>query len=643
MQDNYSLKLALLDEARGGFDDGDASLGRLSQPERFAGRSTPDAVQAPLSGLSLALANAGLQVNGLILEQGLLRESLVSLNNTLSSQLALLEPKDGSAVAGSTGEPGSKNEASPVVKLEMIVAGLNLLLNLVSQQRDLKTATTQNVTGVINPGAVGLTSDGTEHGQSHDQASWTQTSGTSLTLNARSMDVASTLQRHADITASKVSTPGQAAVSSPGASKPAAPENSVQANREAYEASKERLVHTLDTSPSPLENTQFKALSWMADGANSFAEDSPRIAGTLKSVGATLGPMVGSALGPVLDEAKTRVAGKALDAVATRMSKAGGKSKASGVARLLGGLLKGKDGGTDEGKKGGCCCPVEAKIASIPSYGPKTPRKPTKPPQTRRKQDRAVNATRVPKPGKAQGIVDRSVRDLSPAKKLALGNAEVKPPVAVSNKRVVVRGPSSPSMGFAPPMAPVQNLTAISRATKTSTSRLTGTMAKLGSAGIRRSSPMRLATAAFDVVQGAQNGDLRAVGAGLGTAGGAWAGASAGAALGTLILPGIGTAVGGALGGFFGSDAGAWLGDKLGGMVDRLRSPDEVSKQLTSNARADNRQITLSPVINISGLDPNSAQQVATMVIQTLQNQCMPMMTDALAVRRSATLTDGVA
>ncbi|QJI32757.1 hypothetical protein HKK55_19160 [Pseudomonas sp. ADAK18] len=168
-------------------------------------------------------------------------------------------------------------------------------------------------------------------------------------------------------------------------------------------------------------------------------------------------------------------------------------------------------------------------------------------------------------------------------------------------------------------------------------------MAKLGSAGIRRSSPMRLATAAFDVVQGAKNGDLRAVGAGLGTAGGAWAGASAGAALGTLILPGIGTAVGGALGGFFGSDAGAWLGDKLGGMVDRLRSPDEVSKQLTNNTPADNRQITLSPVINISGLDPNSAQQVATMVIQTLQNQCMPMMTDALAVRRSATLTDGVA
>ncbi|MFC6297680.1 hypothetical protein [Pseudomonas spelaei] len=648
MQDNYSLKLALLDEARGGFEDGDASLGRLSQPERLAGRSTPDAVQAPLSGLSLALANAGLQINGLILEQGLLRESLVSLNNTLSSQLALLEPKDGSAVAGSTGEPGSKNEASPVVKLEMIVAGLNLLLNLVSQQRDLKTATTQNVTGVINPGAVGLTSDGTEHGQSHDQASWTESSGTSLTLNARLMDIASTLQRHADIAASKVSTPGQAAVSSPDASKPAAPENSVQANREAYEASKERLVHTLDTSPSPLENTQFKALSWMADGANSFAEDSPRIAGTLKSVGATLGPMVGSALGAVVDEAKTRIAGKAVDAVSGGLFKASAKIKGSqkSKARLavatgiggLGNLLKGKD----EGKKGDCCCPGEAKLAGITSYVSEPAPESTKPSKNA-KSGKGVRGAKATKAGKTQGTVTQPASDPRQAKNLVVGNAATKSLATVSNEKISRRGRPSQRMGFAPPMAPVQNLTAISRATKTSTSRLTGAMAKLGSAGIRRSSPMRLATAAFDVVQGAQNGDLRAVGAGLGTAGGAWAGASAGAALGTLILPGIGTAVGGALGGFFGSDAGAWLGDKLGGMVDRLRSPDEVSKQLTNNAPADNRQITLSPVINISGLDPNSAQQVATMVIQTLQNQCMPMMTDALAVRRSATLTDGVA
>src|SRR3977135_1734647 len=105
MQDNYSLKLALLDEARGGLDDGDANLGRLSQPGSLAGRSTLDTVQEPLSGVSLALANAGLEINGLILDQGLLRESLVSLNNPLSSQLALLEVREGSAAVGSTSEP----------------------------------------------------------------------------------------------------------------------------------------------------------------------------------------------------------------------------------------------------------------------------------------------------------------------------------------------------------------------------------------------------------------------------------------------------------------------------------------------------------------------------------------------------------
>ena len=486
MQDNYSLKLALLDEARGGLDDGDTNLGRLWQPGSLAGRSTLDTVQEPLSGVSLALANAGLQINGLILEQGLLRESLVSLNNTLSSQLALLEAREGSAAVGSTSEPGGKGDAPPGVKLEITFAGQNLLLNLINQQRDLETSTTRNVTSVINPGAVGLTPDGLDPGQSHDQASWTESSGTSLTLNARLLEVASTLERHAETTLSKTPTAAQAALPGPGASKPAAPENSVKANREAYEASKERLAHTLDTSASPLENAKFKALSWATDGANAFAEDSPQVAGTLKSVGATLGPIVGSVLGPVLDEAKTRVAGKALDAVATRMSKVGGKSKASRATRFLGGLLKGKDEGKDEGKKGGCCCPVEAKVASISSYGPKTPRKSTKPPGTRGKPGRAVNATRSAKPGKSQRIIDRSTGDPRQAKNLALGNAEAKSPAAASNNRIARRGPPSQSIGFAPPVAPAQSLAAIPRGAKTSVSRLTGTMAKLGSAGIRR-------------------------------------------------------------------------------------------------------------------------------------------------------------
>jgi len=161
----------------------------------------------------------------------------------------------------------------------------------------------------------------------------------------------------------------------------------------------------------------------------------------------------------------------------------------------------------------------------------------------------------------------------------------------------------------------------------------------LQSVGIRRLGPLRAAAAAVDVIQGVRNGDANAIGSGLSTAGGAWAGASAGAAIGTLVLPGVGTAVGGAIGGLLGSEAGAWLGDKLFGPSDRLPAPDAVSKELNS-ARADNVQVSIAPSIQITGVNPADAQQVVSQVIHALQFQCMPMVTDALGVRRNAALAD---
>ena len=161
----------------------------------------------------------------------------------------------------------------------------------------------------------------------------------------------------------------------------------------------------------------------------------------------------------------------------------------------------------------------------------------------------------------------------------------------------------------------------------------------LQSVGIRRLGPLRTAAAAVDVIQGVRNGDANAIGSGLSTAGGAWAGASAGAAIGTLVLPGIGTAVGGAIGGLLGSEAGAWLGDKLFGPSDRLPAPNAVSKELNS-ARADNVQVSIAPSIQITGVNPADAQQVVSQVIHALQFQCMPMVTDALGVRRNAALAD---
>src|SRR5450830_524199 len=134
-------------------------------------------------------------------------------------------------------------------------------------------------------------------------------------------------------------------------------------------------------------------------------------------------------------------------------------------------------------------------------------------------------------------------------------------------------------------------------------------------------------------------GPLKYVDTGLSTAGGAWAGASAGAAIGTLVFPGIGTAVGGAIGGLLGSEAGAWLGDKLFSPGDRLPAPNAVSKELNS-ARSDNVQVTLAPSIQITGVNPADAQQVVNQVIQALQFQCMPMLSDTLGLRRNAALAD---
>jgi phage tail tape-measure protein len=164
-------------------------------------------------------------------------------------------------------------------------------------------------------------------------------------------------------------------------------------------------------------------------------------------------------------------------------------------------------------------------------------------------------------------------------------------------------------------------------------------MSNLESVGARRLGPLKYVDTAMDVVQGVRQGDANAVAAGLSTAGGAWAGASAGAAIGTLILPGVGTAVGGAIGGLLGSEAGSWLGDKLFGSNDRLPAPNALSKELNS-ARTDNVQVTISPSIQITGVNPADAQQVVNQVIQALQFQCMPMVTDSLSIRRNAALAD---
>ncbi|WP_277593005.1 phage tail tape measure protein [Pseudomonas chlororaphis] len=186
---------------------------------------------------------------------------------------------------------------------------------------------------------------------------------------------------------------------------------------------------------------------------------------------------------------------------------------------------------------------------------------------------------------------------------------------------------------------------------------LSGSQASVRSLSRRAPGPAKYLGAAVDVAEGLVTGDTQMLASGLGTAGGGWAGASAGAALGGAIgsvVPIIGTALGAAVGGLFGSyyggGYGASLGDKLGALVDRLGSPEQVKNDLVGGQSANpagagqavSPPITFAPVIQISGPDQASSQHIADLVLQQLRAQFIPlMMTDPLAVRRGAALSDG--
>ena len=180
---------------------------------------------------------------------------------------------------------------------------------------------------------------------------------------------------------------------------------------------------------------------------------------------------------------------------------------------------------------------------------------------------------------------------------------------------------------------------------------LGGKAAKVAKIVGKVATPLLIATAAVQGITALQEGDAPGVGSAVGSAGGAlaggYAGAAMGATIGTFIFPGVGTAIGGALGGLAGSvagsEAGSWLGEKLGALVDRLSSPDEVSKDIPSVTNADNRQMQFSPVFHINGADQATTATLADTVMSRLRGEFVPLMMapDQLAQRRGAALTDG--
>ncbi len=350
------------------------------------------------------------------------------------------------------------------------------------------------------------------------------------------------------------------------------------------------------------------------------------------------------------DKAKERVSDKALDAVADKFPTA---------AKWLKKDDKGKDGKADKE----CCCTGALPAEIRGPLGTATAQLPESVGETAREKDKSKGKSKSPK-GQSKGPRGRRYKTRQ-ATSRAIKSSVVRKQTELKSQRTATSAPVSPPLNvmgqpqqqfdsklaskgstplpgnsFATYAAPPAARPAARRATKGLATGLSGALAKLESAGVRRLGPMKYVDTAMDVVQGVRNGDAKAVGAGLSTAGGAWAGASAGAAIGTMIFPGVGTAVGGAIGGLLGSEAGSWLGDKLFGSSDRLPAPADVSKNL-NNAQADNRQINFAPQITINAPEQASYQQLAELVVQQIEAQFSPLsMDDLLGSRRDAALTD---
>ncbi|WP_460131150.1 tail tape measure protein [Pseudomonas sp. S1_E04] len=384
---------------------------------------------------------------------------------------------------------------------------------------------------------------------------------------------------------------------------------------------------TVDATSVPAKNQQKEPASSTSSWTDKGLE-----------YGATAAKFVGKELLTSLwDTAKSRVSGKAVDAIAERFPNAGKWLK------------------NDKSK--GVCCP------GSPVPGPASPSIYLAP-DYRRTEEKKTSGK---KPGKlrtwlrtasdrlgtgagypsrmgfqavptTQGAVSSAQRvSGNPGKPLGLIDALARGQFERPG------GAGGPSPKPVPIAVSVPHPTPAPNTPHVPTSRLAAAMTRLESAGASRLGPLRYADAAYDVVQGLRTGDTKAIASGLGAAGGTWAGASAGAsagaAIGTMIFPGVGTAVGGVIGGLLGGEAGTWLGDKLFGSNDRLPAPNAVSKELNT-ARTDNVQVTIAPSIQITGINPADAQQVVNQVIQALQFQCMPMVTDTLGIRRNAALAD---
>lgn len=157
---------------------------------------------------------------------------------------------------------------------------------------------------------------------------------------------------------------------------------------------------------------------------------------------------------------------------------------------------------------------------------------------------------------------------------------------------------------------------------------------------VKAGAPLAIVSAAYTGLKGWREGDDKAVKG----AAGELAGTAIGATIGSLIAPGIGTFIGGTLGGMLGSYVGEQLATPA---EDKLAPPAQVAKDLSS-AQTSLPNYTYSPLVQISGSDALNAEKIGDVVSQVMRNHfdtafTPAVGTNALATRRDAALTDGVA
>ncbi|KRA27278.1 hypothetical protein [Pseudomonas sp. Root569] len=608
MQDKYSLAYAMVKDGQGVFSNAGGAKGADSvNPGPLAFESHAEA--APLSSMGLELTNAGLQLQGLSLSLGLLRDSVDALQASLPQLKAMGV------------EPSKTEKRSDQATTTEVTSSTSQELRLIREAMTLR--------------------------------------------EVKSLDPVAAFQQSF--------------------AAPAIKEKTIAQLREASSKSEERLSTTLKPAPVLWEDVWLQKKTEVMDGANAWASTSPAAATTVKTAEAVIlpvfSPVVTGFFSGLGDTIKSRVTSNVVDVTLGKLPGVVGK------------LFK-----SDGFKKDQPCCCATATQASLSSRrssrrGSSARKKGSNRPKSQKNQ-KARNAQKKQQAQKKQASVARPAF----TKRAPVKNAGVMSTLRSLSERFIKPlfpaqsngfHAGAPVQGLQPRGAQVNNRTThtdvrhstpsrtpgliealerrglplpsearattqphaqafshersavpvVTPAPKIPASGLLGMMSKLESAGARRLGPLKYVDTAADVIQGVRTGDAKAVGTGLSTAGGAWAGASAGAALGTLVFPGIGTAVGGAIGGLLGSEAGSWLGDKLFSSNDRLPAPNALSKEL-NRARTDNVQVTIAPSIQITGVNPADAQQVVNQVIQALQFQCIPMVTDSLGIRRNAALAD---